>query len=138
MEENKWIKVQISQTPTADYKYNFEVRVNGQRVLLEENTTPALYNKPKVYIGDPWHASLDGKIKELKVSSKRACPCPRIGSPVCGENEKEYANICLAKCEGVKKKCDGKCPCKKPRPCAEDVVPVCGENEKEYASICLA
>ena len=42
-----------------------------------------------------------------------ACSCPEIGSPVCGENGKEYENDCLAKCDGVEKKCDGKCPCKK-------------------------
>ena len=40
------------------------------------------------------------------------CRCPRILRPVCGENGKEYNNECLAKCEGVQKKCDGKCPCK--------------------------
>ena len=42
-----------------------------------------------------------------------ACPCPRVGGPVCGENGKEYHNACLAKCDGVEKKCDGKCPCQK-------------------------
>ena len=42
-----------------------------------------------------------------------ACRCPRVRAPVCGENGKDYLNACLAKCDGVEKKCDGKCPCKK-------------------------
>jgi len=75
LEENKWIKVEISQKPTADKKYNFEVIVDGQSVWKEENTTPALYSKPKVYIGDPWHPALEGKIKNLGFSSKKGeCP----------------------------------------------------------------
>ena len=41
------------------------------------------------------------------------CSCPKIKKTVCGNNGKEYANECLAKCEGVKVECNGKCPCKK-------------------------
>jgi len=44
--------------------------------------------------------------------SLKACSCPRIRKPVCGNNGKTYANRCLAKCKRVKKKCNGKCPCK--------------------------
>ena len=40
------------------------------------------------------------------------CRCPRILKPVCGANENEYGNACLAECDGVKAVCEGKCPCK--------------------------
>jgi len=63
----------------------------------------------------------------------------RVIKPVCGENGKEYDDGCLAKCAGVKKKCNGKCPCKKPCPCPRKAFrPICGENGKEYADACLA
>jgi len=75
LEENKWIKVEISQKPTADKKYNFEVKLNGESVWLVENTTPAVYSKPKVYIGDPWYPAVDGKLKNLEFSSTKAFAC---------------------------------------------------------------
>ena len=33
------------------------------------------------------------------------CICPFLLNPVCGVDEKNYANPCLAKCANVKQKC---------------------------------
>ena len=38
---------------------------------MVENTTPAVYSKPKVYIGDPWYPAVDGKLKNLEFSSTK-------------------------------------------------------------------
>jgi len=50
--------------------------------------------------------------RTTQTTTIQVCLCPALLMPVCGENGKEYANECLAKCEGVEKKCDGECPCK--------------------------
>ena len=42
---------------------------------------------------------------------KAKCKCPKVKKPVCGMDEKTYANECVAKCADVEKCCDGKCPC---------------------------
>jgi len=68
VKENEWIKVEISQK-LADDKYNFEVLLNNKSVWLVENTTPALYNKPRIDVSSPWHPEVDGKIKGLKINS---------------------------------------------------------------------
>ena len=88
VEENKLIKVEISQKATMRRKlylghiwigeipsivYNFEVLLNGRRVWLVENRTPALYDRPKIYVGDPWHPALDGYLTTLRVESSH-CP----------------------------------------------------------------
>merc|ERR550534_1662700 len=66
----------------------------------------------------------------------KKCKCPKTGKPVCGVDGKSYANSCLAKCDGVKTKCSGKCPCKKPCLCTQEYEPVCGVDGNTYRNTC--
>ena len=40
------------------------------------------------------------------------CKCNFHKGAICGADGKMYRDICTAQCEGVKKECDGYCPCK--------------------------
>jgi len=71
VEENKWINIDIMQQPTKIHdQYFFEVDLNGRKVWMEENKTPKVYKNPRIYVSSPWHPEVDGKIKELTISSK--------------------------------------------------------------------
>lgn len=50
--------------------------------------------------------------KESFAQSKKECDCPSTGSQVCGEDNKEYLNSCVAQCNGVKVKSFGPCAAK--------------------------
>merc|ERR1719273_1295576 len=39
------------------------------------------------------------------------CRCPRMMMRVCGDNNKNYFNDCLAECDGARVECRGQCPC---------------------------
>ena len=41
----------------------------------------------------------------------KACRCTLELNEVCGEDGKSFGSPCMAKCEGVKVKCKGPCPC---------------------------
>ena len=55
------------------WRYIFDVLLNDKSVWLVENSTPRIYEKPKIYVGDPWHPALHGSIRRLTIKSTR-CP----------------------------------------------------------------
>ncbi|GMH39033.1 hypothetical protein BSKO_06931 [Bryopsis sp. KO-2023] len=65
------------------------------------------------------------------------CVCPLNFDPVCGVNGKTFGNACGARCEGVKVRCNGKCPC---RDCICNKIysPQCGFDGKTYGNSCQA
>ena len=46
----------------------FEVKLEGASVWAVENTTPAKYEKVKVWAADTWHPTVDGKIRNLEIN----------------------------------------------------------------------
>ena len=50
------------------FQYMFEVSINGKKNRSDPNTTPNVYGNVKVFVGDPWHPPVDGKIKNLKIA----------------------------------------------------------------------
>jgi len=65
------------------------------------------------------------------------CQCPFKYQPVCGTNGREYNNPCLARCQGVRVKCHGTCPCGG-CPCPFNYDPVCGTDGRQYGNQCAA
>nr|XP_022335697.1 four-domain proteases inhibitor-like [Crassostrea virginica] len=60
--------------------------------------------------------------------------CTTDYKPVCGVNDRTYANECLARSRGVQIAYKGRCTCACPR----DRNPVCGSNGLAYDNACLA
>ena len=50
----------------------FEVIVDGASVRSVENTTPAKYEKVKVFAADDWYEPVDGQIRSLDIVSEAA------------------------------------------------------------------
>ena len=48
----------------------YEIKINKKSVLTQENIRPALFTNVKVFVGDPWHASVNGKIRNLSVETE--------------------------------------------------------------------
>ena len=76
----------------------------------------------------------------LVEATNRDCPYTKERAPVCGYNNKTYANKCIAKCHLAPIKCKGECPCEDNDTCAcpEVFAPVCGWNGKTYENPCMA
>ena len=97
---------------------------------------------------------------EEEYEPNTACPCHRAFRPVCGANNRDYANECLAECDGQETWTDGNCSTMandvfateedsteieeaedEPNemcPCHRAYRPVCGANGRDYANECLA
>ena len=48
----------------------YEIKINKKSVLTQENIRPALFTNVKVYVGDPWHKPVNGKIRNLSVETE--------------------------------------------------------------------
>jgi hypothetical protein len=77
--------------------------------------------------------------------------CPRILSPVCATDGRQFANDCVAASYGAEVACRGPCPCGATAssssqgpvdpvmgPCPVVYAPVCGVNGRTYQSKCYA
>jgi coxsackievirus/adenovirus receptor len=47
---------------------------------------------------------------DMLTSTECQKACPRVFEPVCGMNNKSYANKCRMECDGVELKHEGRCP----------------------------
>lgn len=68
-----------------------------------------------------------------------ACSClyDPNATPVCGVNGKDYPNRCLANCENVRVKHEGKCSSSAGcNGCPKIRDPVCGKDNKTYPNMC--
>ena len=48
----------------------YEIKINKESVLNEENTQAEVFNNVKIFVGDPWYEPVGGKIKNLAVELK--------------------------------------------------------------------
>ena len=48
----------------------YEIKINKKSVLTQENIRPALFNNVKVYVGDPWHKPVNGKIRNMTIETE--------------------------------------------------------------------
>ena len=83
--ENKWYKIEISQTlmdgkvnfsqenisiTVCLFQYIYEVLVNGDQVYTVENTQAQKFAPVKVFAGDDFYATPEGKIRNLYVYTR--------------------------------------------------------------------
>jgi hypothetical protein len=61
----------------------------------------------------------------LNFSSSGGCLCTTDYMPVCGEDKKDYENLCLSQCFGNKKSTSGHCKC-------EITQTVCGSDHSDF------
>ena len=45
----------------------YEIKFNKESVLNQENTKAEVFNNVKIFVGDPWHEPVGGKIRNLSV-----------------------------------------------------------------------
>ena len=48
----------------------YEIKINKKSVLTQENIRPALFTNVKVYVGDPWHKPVNGKIRNMTIETE--------------------------------------------------------------------
>ena len=48
----------------------YEIKINKKSVLTLENIRPALFTNVKVYVGDPWHKPVNGKIRNMTIETE--------------------------------------------------------------------
>jgi len=65
----EWISVEISQT-FSNYKYEYEIKINGQSVYKVDNNKAQEFENVKVFAADNFYTSLDGKIRKLSILSQ--------------------------------------------------------------------
>ena len=64
---NKWISVKITQVLMGNV-YQYQIFLNGKQVYSKRNFNPKIYEHLLVYIGDPWHPSQPGKIRNIIIT----------------------------------------------------------------------
>ena len=45
----------------------YEIKINKESVLNQENSKAEVFNNVKIFVGDPWHEPVGGKIRNLSV-----------------------------------------------------------------------
>ena len=48
----------------------YEIKINKESVLNQENTKAEVFKNVKIFVGDPWYEPVGGKIKNLAVELK--------------------------------------------------------------------
>ena len=48
----------------------YEIKINKESVLNQENSKAEVFNNVKIFVGDPWYEPVGGKIKNLSVELK--------------------------------------------------------------------
>ncbi|KAL5010561.1 hypothetical protein ScPMuIL_012866 [Solemya velum] len=94
------------------------------------------HSKPRMPVCCPKVSETYFNQCEAKCNGLKKKHCHHFQSPVCGVDDRDYENICLAQKAGVEVACEGICPC--PCDCPEDRVPVCTALNKVYDNYCLA
>merc|ERR1712142_787354 len=96
---NTWITIKISQRLVGD-KFAFEAVIAGDTVISQTNDLPTELKDVKVFGGNPWYPSQEGKIKNLVLKTEndgvcvcnaRQDTCGKAGAP-CKEDGKIYSS----------------------------------------------
>ena len=62
-----WTSFRIWQDKLPDGSYFFEYSMNDNSIYSISNNDPKSFKNVKVYASDPWHAAVDGKIRNLQI-----------------------------------------------------------------------
>ena len=55
----------------SPYQYMFKVFVNNVLVFKLDNKDPRVFRDVKVYASDPWYEPVNGRIKDLRVETRK-------------------------------------------------------------------
>ena len=81
----EWTTFEISQTRKGS-THVFSVRIAGEEVWSEENSTPQEFSDVKVYASSPWYLAQAGSIRGLLIENKL------LGKVILEENN-SYRNV---------------------------------------------
>ena len=70
MPVNQKIHIEIEQKYITDGKYQYSINIDGEQVHTVENTKPETFEKVKVYIADPWYEAANGRVENVRITSK--------------------------------------------------------------------
>ena len=65
---NQYSKLTLTQVQSpTDYKYLFQMFINGKQIFSLVNRTPRVFRNVKYYAGDPWYKPANALIKNMKI-----------------------------------------------------------------------
>ena len=65
--KNKFTRVLIRQIQKRDFKYHYQIFINGRKRLDVINRRPRIFKNVKYYATDPWYTAANAQLRSFKL-----------------------------------------------------------------------